>query len=132
MLNINKTIEYALIAIRHINNNSKNKLCTSREIANIYNIPQEILAKTLQKLCKKGYLLSRKGIHGGYALNKNLETINLIDFIESIEGPIGVVQCSNDIDCEIVDNCNIKNPMNQINNNIRRTLSELSLYELTI
>tara|TARA_B100000427_G_C15171099_1_gene447330 strand:+ start:65 stop:463 length:399 start_codon:yes stop_codon:yes gene_type:complete len=132
MLNINKTIEYALIAIRHINNNSKNKLCTSREIANIYNIPQEILAKTLQKLCKKGYLLSRKGINGGYALNKNLETINLIDFIESIEGPIGVVQCSNDIDCEIVDNCNIKNPMNQINNNIRRTLSELSLYELTI
>tara|TARA_Y100001970_G_scaffold242289_1_gene306596 strand:+ start:44453 stop:44851 length:399 start_codon:yes stop_codon:yes gene_type:complete len=132
MLNINKSIEYALIAIRHINNNSKNKLCTSREIANIYNIPQEILAKTLQKLCKKGYLLSRKGINGGYALNKNLETINLIDFIESIEGPIGVVQCSNDIDCEIVDNCNIKNPMNQINNNIRRTLSELSLYELTI
>jgi Rrf2 family protein len=132
MLNINKTIEYALIAIRHINNNSKNKLCTSREIANIYNIPQEILAKTLQKLCKKGYLLSRKGINGGYALNKNLETINLIDFIESIEGPIGVVQCSNDIDCEIVDNCNIKNPMNQINKNIRRTLSELNLYELTI
>ena len=58
MLNINKTIEYALIAIRHINNNNTNKLCTSREIANIYNIPQEILAKTLQKLCKKGYLLS--------------------------------------------------------------------------
>ena len=97
MLNITKTLEYALIAIRHINNNGKGRLCTSREIASIYNIPLELLAKILQKLCKKGYLRSKKGTNGGYSLNKNLENINLIDFIESIEGPVGLIKCSIDL-----------------------------------
>ena len=132
MLNITKTIEYALISIRHINNNGNGKLYTVREIASIYNIPQELLAKILQKLCRKGYLIGKKGINGGYSLNKNLENINLIDFIESIEGPIGIVQCSIDLNCALLDICNIKNPMNQINDNIRKTLSKLSVYELTI
>ena len=132
MLNITKTIEYALISIRHINNNGNGKLYTAREIASIYNIPQELLAKILQKLCRKGYLIGKKGINGGYSLNKNLENINLIDFIESIEGPIGIVQCSIDLNCALLDICNIRRPMNQINNNLRKTLSKLSLYELTI
>jgi len=132
MLNITKTIEYALISIRHINNNGNGKLYTAREIASIYNIPQELLAKILQKLGRKGYLIGKKGINGGYSLNKNLENINLIDFIESIEGPIGIVQCSIDLNCALLDICNIKNPMNQINDNIRKTLSKLSVYELTI
>ena len=56
MLNITKTVEYSLIAIRHINNNGKNKLWTSKEIAFKYNIHRELLAKILHKLCKKGYL----------------------------------------------------------------------------
>ena len=132
MLNITKTIEYALISIRHINNNGEEKLYTAREIASIYNIHQELLAKILQKLCKKGYLKGKKGAGGGYSLNRNLENINLIDFIESIEGPVGVVKCSIDLNCELLDICNIKNPMNQINHNIRKTLSKLSLHELTI
>ena len=132
MLNITKTIEYALISIRHIHNNGRERLYTTREIASIYNIPQELLAKILQKLCRKGYLNGRKGAKGGYSLDRNLENINLIDFIESIEGPVGLVKCSIDLNCELLDLCNIKNPMNQINHNIRKTLSKLSLYELTI
>ena len=66
MLNITKTIEYALIAIRHINQVDKKYLCKAKEISSIYNIPPEILAKTLQKLCKLDYLNAIKGSHGGY------------------------------------------------------------------
>ena len=132
MLNITKTIEYALIALRHINNNDKGRLYTSKEIASTYNIPQELLAKILQKLCKIGYLTGIKGAHGGYSLNKNLSKINLIDFIESIEGPVGMVKCITDLDCALLDICSIKSPINKINKNIRKALSKISLYELTI
>ena len=132
MLNITKTIEYALIALRHINNNDKGRLYTSKEIALTYNIPQELLAKILQKLCKTGYLTGIKGAHGGYSLNKNLSKINLMDFIESVEGPVGMVKCTTDLDCALLDICNIKSPINKINNNIRKALKKISLYELTI
>ena len=131
MLNITKTIEYALIAMRHINENGRGELCTSKEIALNYHIPQEILAKTLQKLCKLGYLSAIKGSHGGYYLNKDLSSISLMDFMESIEGPIGIIKCSIDLDCALINLCNIKSPINKINNNIRSLLSNVSLYEIT-
>ena len=65
MLKITKTVEYALISIKHIKN-SNNKLYSSKEISNQYNIPYELLSKILQKLCKLGYL---KAIQGAYDAN---------------------------------------------------------------
>ena len=131
MLNITKTIEYSLIAIRHINDNGNNRLCTSKEISKTYNIPKEILAKTMQKLCKKGYLNTIKGAYGGYYLNTKLEKVSLIKFIEDIECPIGVVKCSTNLNCDLHDMCNIQSPILKINHNIRKVLSEVSLYEIT-
>tara|TARA_B100000686_G_C16353250_1_gene743908 strand:+ start:148 stop:543 length:396 start_codon:yes stop_codon:yes gene_type:complete len=130
MLKFTKTIEYGLIAMRHINEQN-NKLCSCKKIAKTYHIPSEILAKTMQKLCKQGYLKAIKGPKGGYLLNKNLNTIHLIDFIEDIEGPIGIVDCSVDTTCDLLEFCNIKSPINKINKNIRNLLNNVSLYEIT-
>ena len=44
MLNITKTVEYALIALRHINN-ANGKVHTSKEIALLYNINELDLFK---------------------------------------------------------------------------------------
>tara|TARA_B110000014_G_C19877229_1_gene454056 strand:+ start:278 stop:676 length:399 start_codon:yes stop_codon:yes gene_type:complete len=131
MLNITKTIEYSLIAIRHINDKGTNKLCTSKEISEFYNIPKELLAKTMQKLCKKGYLKTKKGPHGGYYINTNLNDISLINLIEDIEGPVALIECVSNLNCTINDTCNIKSPLKKINNNIRKVLSDITLYDLT-
>ena len=128
MLKITRTVEYALIAIRHMNN--KNSLCSSREISSSYNIPHEIMAKILQRLCKIGYLNAIKGSQGGYYLNIKIDKINLIEFIENIEGPIGIVQCSTDNNCNLIEICNIKAPIHKINNNIRKVLSKVSLHDV--
>ena len=129
MLKVTKTIEYGLIAIRHISKQN-NTLCSSKRIAVTYHIPTEILAKTMQKLCRKGYLRAIKGPKGGYLLNKNLNSIHLIDFIEDIEGPVGIVECSVDENCDLLDFCNIRSPINKINQNIRDILNNVSLYEI--
>ena len=128
MLIITKKVEYALIAIRHMNT-SKN-LCSSREISSIYNVPQEIMAKTLQKLCKMEYIKAVKGPHGGYYLNMSMNSVNLIEFIENLEGPVGIVKCSTDNNCDLIEKCNIKSPINKINTNIRNILSKVSLRDI--
>ena len=130
MLNITKSVEYGLIAIRHINNN-KNKITSTKEIANLYYLPYELLAKILQKLCKKKYLVAIKGPNGGYKMKKQLNNISLIKFIEDIEGPVGITKCSIDLECEQIETCNIKSPIDKINQNIRAMLSNTSLSELT-
>ena len=131
MLNITKTVEYALIALKHMNRKDENALSSSREISENYHIPKELMAKTMQKLSKKGYIRSIKGPFGGYYLNISLRKINLIDFIESIEGPIGLVKCSIDEHCDLTDLCNIKTPIHKINDSIRNSLSNINLNEIT-
>ena len=131
MLNITKNIEYSLIAIKHINRSGNIRLYSSREIADTYHIPKEIMAKAMQKLCKKGYIGAIKGAHGGYYLIKNLNNINLIDFFEDIEGPVGIVKCSTNLDCNLLHFCNIKSPIDKINKNIKKLLTNISLDEIT-
>mgnify|MGYP002037758285 CR=1 FL=1 len=133
MLKINKSIEYALIAIKHIKSNNSNKLFSSRDISDLYNIPYELLSKILQRLCKLGYLQSVKGPNGGYLLKKSLKKISLIKFIEEFEGPVSFSQCTiqTNTDCSQFDLCNIKSPINEINNNIRELLSNMYLNEIT-
>ena len=133
MLKINKSIEYALIAIKHIKSNNSNKLFSSRDISDLYNIPYELLSKILQRLCKLGYLQSVKGPNGGYLLKKSLNKISLIKFIEEFEGPVSFSQCTIETnkECSQFDLCNIKSPINEINNNIRELLSNMYLNEIT-
>ena len=128
MLKINKTAEYALIAIKHMSN--KKSLCSSNFIASQYNIPKEIMAKTLQKLSRKKYINSIKGPKGGYSINNSIRDINLIEFIEDIEGPVGISKCSTNENCNLIDCCNIKDPINKINTNIKNILSKVKLKDI--
>ena len=128
MLKITKTVEYALIAIRHINH--KNKLCSSMEISLNYNVPYEIMAKTLQRLCKTGYVYAIKGSQGGYYLKRSIDKVNLIEFIEDLEGPIGLVNCTISNDCDQIECCTIKSPLLKINNKIMNTLKNITLDEI--
>ena len=128
MLKITKTAEYALIAIKHMSN--KKSICSSNYIANQYNIPREIMAKTLQKLSRKKYINAIKGPKGGYSIKNSIKNINLIEFIEDIEGPIGIIQCSTNENCNLIDCCNIKGPINKINNNIKNILSKVKLKDI--
>jgi Rrf2 family protein len=130
MLHITKTIEYSLIAIQHLNQKDKKNLSSAKEIASSYNIPYANMAKIMQRLCKLDYLGAIKGAHGGYYLKNTTPNINLIDFMESIEGPIGIIKCSTDSNCNIYDICNIKTPLNKINENIRNVLTELKINDI--
>ena len=130
MLNITKSIEYSLIAIRHLSEKKDGDISSAKEMSTLYRIPNEIMAKTMQKLCKLNYLAAIKGAHGGYYLKSPIDKINLIDFMESIEGPIGIVKCSIDAHCNIANVCNIKSPISKINNNIRSVLSKLQINDI--
>tara|TARA_Y100000748_G_C15457784_1_gene473601 strand:+ start:251 stop:643 length:393 start_codon:yes stop_codon:yes gene_type:complete len=129
MLKITKKTEYALIAIRHIEMN--NELVSSKDIARKYSIPSELMAKTLQLMTKAGYLKAIKGPNGGYKSKINLENISLREFMESIEGPLGLIDCHSNNDCAQLNECNIKNPIKRINNNLLNFLDNISLVEIT-
>ena len=131
MLKITKKIEYALIAVRHLNSKNENNLSSSKEIANLYNIPKPLLAKILQKLARKKIITAVKGPYGGYKIIKNPINIKMSDFFEMMEGPIGLVNCYSDSSCDQIDCCSIKDPIKRINNSVKSLFDKMTLAEIT-
>ena len=129
MLKITKKLEYALIALRHMHLKEES-LSSSNEISQMYMIPRELLAKTLQQMARLNYIDAVQGPNGGYKLHQSLDDVNLTKFIEEIEGPLGMVDCSINMDCTQLNNCNIRMPMNKINENIRSIFNNILIKDI--
>jgi len=130
MLKLTRRLEYALIALRHMQQRGDG-LSSAKEIAELYMIPQELLAKTLQQMVKLNYVKAAQGPRGGYRIKKNLENISMTEFIEAMEGPMGMVDCNINSDCIQISHCNIRLPINKINENIRSMFDDILVSDIT-
>jgi len=54
LLKLTKKADYGLIAMRHLAEHADLGACSAKDLAEMYNIPQEALAKILQRLTKAG------------------------------------------------------------------------------
>ena len=131
MLKLTKKIEYALIALQHMQGKDHREITSAKEVAENFDLPTSLLAKVLQQLAKHDIIEPIQGPGGGYRLSKPLEQIKLNDFIEIIEGPVGLVDCLHDPDCGHMGTCNIRVPIERINNTIKDLFSNMTLADLT-
>lgn len=132
MLKLSKKVEYGLIAIRHIAS-VNNQISTVKEISERYSIPNDVLAKVMQKLTRGKLILSYQGAMGGYSLARRAEEISVMDVIAVIEGTqIGIAQCfaEEPENCSIYDNCSIKNPLGKIQHNLEQVFNSMKVSEI--
>jgi len=130
MLKITRKVEYALIAVRHLEETSE-KLVSVNEISKLYGIPRELLAKTMQKLASANIVKSVKGPRGGYKTKNKAANTTLNDFFEILEGPTAIMDCYFESGCDHLTNCNIRTPINKINNSIRNLFDNLTLADIS-
>ena len=131
MFKITKKVEYALMALVYISQKNDKELSSAKEIAEKNSIPGEILAKTLQELASINMIKSFKGSKGGYEICTDINKINIIEFIELLEGPVGLTDCNISMPCQQEGCCKIKDPLSRINDKIINTLKDISLGEFT-
>ncbi|MDZ7363769.1 MAG: Rrf2 family transcriptional regulator [candidate division KSB1 bacterium] len=135
MLRLSRKAEYGIIALKYMQSRPSGQTCSAREIAERYNIPVELMAKVLQKMAKDGLLQSAQGIYGGYELAMPPSKISVADVVESIDGPIGIVECVvSEEACKCVQYttgvCNISDPFVQIQGKFKNFLNGISLADL--
>ena len=131
MLKITRKVEYALIALRHLQQMKQGHLASAKSMASSYGIPQELLAKIMQKLAKEKIVQAIKGPKGGYKLCKDPNSINMTKFFEIMEGPMGIMDCYFDSNCEQLKGCTIREPINRINDSIRSMFDNMTLADIT-
>lgn len=126
MLKLSKKVDYALMALMHLA--QEGGPCSTREIAAGYGMPQDLLAKVLQKLAREGLVASHQGTKGGYQLALAADAINVVQVIECVEGPLSLTQCFTDLGaCDQLDTCNIKSPLQRLNDHVVMTLSRVTI-----
>ena len=131
MLRLSKKADYALIAMKHMALRSAPASSSARELAGLYDIPIELLAKVLQRLVRKGLLASQQGTHGGYHLARTPTQISVADVIQAIDGPVTVTACSTDEGaCEQYAKCNVRDPLWRVRERILAALDECTIAEL--
>jgi len=129
MFQLSKKADYGLIALKHLAQHSEASI-SAREIAAEYRIPSELLAKILQRLARKGLVVSQQGTRGGYVLGRDPSKISIVDVIEALDGPIGITPCERGSSCEQLDRCSVKDPLMAVRAKMVRILGDTSIYEL--
>ena len=131
MLKLTRKTEYALIALRHLHLVDENEVVSAKNIAAQYHIPQPLLAKVLQELSRHDLVKPVQGPKGGYSLKTKRDNITMTQFFELMEGPLGIMDCYFDSNCELLDNCNIRSPIQRLNENMRNMFDEMTLNDVT-
>src|SRR5215510_10049835 len=134
MLRLSKKADYALIAMKHLavrGDQGAGGSSSAREIAELYDIPIELMAKVLQRLVRRGLLASQQGTRGGYQLARLPTLISVADVIQAIDGPVTVTACSTEEgQCEQFAKCNVRDPLWRVRQRILSALGECTIAEL--
>lgn len=131
MLRLSKKADYALMAMKHLALQGEAS-SSAREIASLYGIPIELLAKILQRLVRRGLLASQQGTRGGYQLARRPLLISVADVIQAVDGPVTVTACSptESGNCEQFAKCNVRDPLWRVRERILSALGECTIAEL--
>lgn len=135
MFKLSRKSEYGLIALKYMQSLEVGKVCTAKEIAARFKIPEPVMAKILQKLVKSGIVTSLQGAYGGYVLAMTPAQITMTKVVEAIEGPFGIVDCvvsGHECECTQYSEgvCNIEAPFAQIQHQFKDFLNGISLADL--
>lgn len=131
MLRFTKRADYGLMAIHYIAVHDDLGAVSAKRIAEEFSIPQELMAKILQRLAKERLIVSQNGPKGGYVLSRRPAEISVGEVIRALEGPISIVSCLEDDDCPQMERCSLRRPVQKIQVAITQMLDSMSLAELT-
>jgi Rrf2 family protein len=130
-MKITKEEDYAILfmsilAVR------KDRLLSLQEISDDFNIPYYFLKKIARGLKESRLVIAKEGAAGGYALAMPAQEITLADIIESIRGPLALVDCADNSAnyCPAEDFCLASTVMKRVSRDIRKIFSEVKLTDM--
>jgi Rrf2 family protein len=126
-----KQVEYALMALAEMQGANPGQLFSVRELCDRYQVPFDVLSKTMQRLGRASILRSVKGANGGYQIIKDLSTVSLLEVMEAVLGDVATVNClKHGVSCPRSALCNVSGPMLVLDRKLRELYGELTVMGL--
>lgn len=132
MLRLSKKADYALMAAIYLARRARQGSASTREIAEHYAMPADLLAKVLQQLARRGVVASHKGVRGGYRLTRTADAISVAEIVEAIDGPLAMTACAlGDDRCAQMPTCTVRDPLQRVKERIATALHTISLDDMS-
>ncbi|MFC1767675.1 RrF2 family transcriptional regulator [Candidatus Margulisiibacteriota bacterium] len=124
-----RATDYAVRLLVHLA--SKDGEGTSIELSKRLDIPFNHLAKLVQALARKGYLITRKGKGGGLRLAKDPKQISLADIIETTEGTMVMSDCLfHRESCKFSRSCKFRKYLGKVQNKVHSLFANETIFDL--
>jgi Rrf2 family protein len=126
MFRINKDVEYALLALRAMD--QERRVFSARELSDRLAIPSGLLSKILQRLSHADLLASVQGPKGGYRLERSGDDITVGAVIDAVHGPERIVACMEAPGtCDQLDTCTIRHSFEAVQGMWLQFLNSMTL-----
>ncbi|WP_409478451.1 RrF2 family transcriptional regulator [Pseudobdellovibrio sp. HCB154] len=134
-MKLNKKVEYALMALKHFSEldhqeGTVQATVSAKDIAEANHSPAEVTARVLQTLSSHGILKAEYGLHGGYRLAKDLSKVSVYDLVTIVDGSTNLAKCISDKECDLLKNCTIVSPVENLNKKVQDFYKSISVEEV--
>lgn len=101
---------------------------TGAAIAAAQNISGKFLSRIVIPLRRQGIVRSARGSVGGFRLAKNPEDITLREIVETMQGPVAILDClAPGADCPRLETCLARRVWSDVNVSLANTLDEITI-----
>lgn len=104
------------------------------EIASTGDMPENFLEQILLTLKRGGFVKSKRGVNGGFALAKEPALIKVGDIIRFIEGPVEPISCVEDgyRGCKDIKNCILRDMWKEVSRAISTVIDTMTFEDLVV
>ena len=133
---LSKKTKYAIKALVILGKNMDQPPMQISRIAELEKIPKKFLEQILLDMRNAGFLYSKKGAGGGYALNKDPKDIYLVSIMRITDGPIAMVPCASlnfyhrCDECHQEVSCGIRDVFIEVRDATLKILTETSIADV--
>ncbi len=128
---ISQTAEYALRAIAYLAKRPDDPRIT-REIAEATQVPGDYLAKVMQTLVKAGLVKSRRGLGGGFTLERSPEAISILDVVNAVDPLQRILSCPLDLPEHRDSLCPLHRRLDQAMADIEKALGAATIADIMV
>ncbi len=132
---LSRKTDYALLILSYLHAHGDGGC--ARTIAEHFGLSRAFVANILKELCQKGFVVSHRGVKGGYVLQRPADEITLAELLESLEDGFRLANCNDfghqlvtEDECSMLNTCPIKRPIGELHRRILDTLRTVSLLEI--
>ncbi len=128
-MQISRKADYAVRAMTILSGLAPDRTMQAQELADVGKIPIKFLEQILLVLKKAGMLRSKRGVGGGYRLNRESRHITLAEVIEAVDGEL--VQLIDPSDFPVFDGSQgIRHYLGSAEDGINSALREITLEDV--